>query len=242
MPAFSAPADPSQSALDSNFPAGFDDSFEDEFAVVETRDPLSAYNRWMTGINDYVYTSLLFPVARRYERAIPEPGRQAILRFYNNLRFPVRIVNNLLQLKISNSADELTRFTVNSTLGIGGLFDPASTWLGISPHEEDFGQTLGHYGVGGGFHVVLPFWGPSNVRDAITLVPNWYFMPDTYFERRAINLLDNRSEALLSHSIRILNESSLTYPEYENLKRDAFDLYPFYRNVYEQSRAQDISE
>ena len=228
----------------SEFPEEFGNGLDDEFTagVTEEYDPLSGYNRAMTGINDFFYTSILFPVARVYEKGIPEEGRKALSRFYANLHFPVRFVNNVLQLKMQRSAEELSRFVVNTTLGIGGLFDPASTWLGIRPHNEDFGQTLGHYGVGGGFHIVLPLLGPSNLRDTVSLVPDWYINPANYVSERAHNLLDNGNEAYLLQSVEYLNESSLHYREYESLKKDAVDLYPFLKNIYEQSRKKAIEE
>ena len=228
----------------SEFPEAFSNGFEEEFATEEHEefDPLSGYNRTMTGFNDFFFTSILFPVSRVYEGAIPEEGRKALSRFYANLKFPVRFANNVLQLKVKHSAEELSRFVVNTTLGIGGLFDPASTWLGLKPHNEDFGQTLGHYGVGGGFHVVLPILGPSNLRDSVALVPDWYLDPANYISERAHNLLRDGNEAYILQTVGKLNESSLHYKEYESLKKDAVDLYPFLKNIYEQSRQKAIEE
>jgi len=240
-PVYGAPGEARDNATP-EFPAAFSDEFEEEFAETEELDPLRGYNRVMTDVNDYLYTSVLFPVARGYERIIPEGGRRAMSRFYSNLRFPVNFVNNLLQFKLGNSAIELSRFVVNSTVGIFGLYDPASTRLGLDPYPEDFGQTLGHYGVGGGFHIVLPFLGPSNLRDTLTLPANWYIDPITYIENRPLNLTDDLFSAYLLYTNRVLNDATFEYEEYESVKRDAVDLYPFFKSIYEQSRERAIAQ
>ena len=219
--------------------------FEAEFAKSEnanTFDPLSDYNRVMTGFNDTFYTKVVFPVARGYEDVVHEEARLSLSRFFDNLQFPIRFTNNLLQLKFQNSADELARFMVNSTLGVLGLYDPAKEWYGLEAHKEDFGQTLGHYGVGGGFHIVLPFFGPSNLRDTLSMVPDWYIDPTIHWDGRCHNLVDNYGEGVMVKSMYILNESSFEYPKYESLKKDAIDLYPFFKNIYEQSRQKAIEE
>lgn len=223
----------------------FSNEFESEFSnktAKEEFDPLRGYNRFMTGFNDMFYTNVVFPVARGYEYIIPENGRLAVSRFYHNLKFPVRFVNNLLQLKFRNSAEELSRFVINSTAGLGGFFDPAQNWLELKPHNEDFGQTLGFYGVGGGFHIVLPFFGPSNLRDTLGLASDWYLDPSVYWDGRRWNLLDTYGQGLAATSLRILNESSFNYAAYESMKKDAVDLYPFFKNIYEQSREKAIQE
>ena len=229
------------------------DAFEDDFASeleaefensenANDFDPLGGYNRVMTSFNDTFYTNVVFPVARGYEDIVHEEARLSISRFFDNLQFPIRFTNNMLQLKFQNSAEEFSRFVVNSTLGVGGLFDPAQEWYGIKPHKEDFGQTLGHYGVGGGFHVVLPFFGPSNLRDTLSMIPDWYIDPTIHWDGRCHNLVDNYGEGVMVKSMYILNKSSFEYGTYESLKKDAVDLYPFLKNVYEQSRQKAIEE
>ncbi len=227
-----------------DFESGFDAAFEEEFKVetADEFDPLSDYNRAMTTFNDGLFTNVLFPVARGYRYVVPEPGREAVSKFFNNLHFPVRFVNNLLQLKLLNTGEETLRFVVNSTVGLLGFFDPAEAWLGLEGHEEDFGQTLGHYGVGGGFHIVLPIFGPSNLRDTVGMTVDWYIDPAVYWETRYYNIYANYYEGLGVRSAELLNESSLHIEEYESLKKDAVDLYPFFKNVYRQNREKKISE
>ena len=196
----------------------------------------------MTDFNDMFYTNVLFPVARGYGNVVPEGGRVGISRFFTNLQFPIRFVNNVLQFKLSNSGEELLRFCINTTVGLLGFFDPAKAWFDLDAHNEDFGQTLGFYGVGGGFHIVLPILGPSNLRDSVGLVGNWYLDPLVYWENRRYNLLRNNWEALGVKTIDTINETSLHADEYESLKKDALDLYPFFRNVYRQNREKQIEE
>ena len=234
--------------------AGFDDEFEDEFAASEQEvfDPLSGYNRVMTGFNDRFYFFVLDPVARGYRWVLPGTARRGVKNFFHNLLFPLRFVNNALQLKATNAGEEFLRFSINSTIGILGLWDPAKEWFGLEAHEEDFGQTLGYYGVGGGFHVVLPFLGPSNLRDMFSLYPDLQMDPVNYVENRPYNFPKQEGEYLgVSRQtlqaidltlLKTVNTESLRIGQYENLKKDAIELYPFLRDVYEQNRAKLIRE
>lgn len=217
----------------------FDDDFdlEDEFAESSASsvfDPLSGYNRLMTKFNDKVYFWVLKPVAKGYRAVVPETARRSIVRFFNNLLFPVRFVNNTLQLKFKQAGVELTRFIVNSTVGLLGFADPAKNWFELEAYPEDFGQTLGHYGLGGGFHIVLPFLGPSNLRDMVGLVPDYFLDPVSYVE-------DPETEIGVK-SYNKVNNTSLHIGEYESLKSDAVDLYLFLRDAYEQNRKKKIEE
>ncbi len=210
-----------------------DAEFEDESAV-NVFDPLSGYNRFMTHVNDKLYFWVLKPVSKGLSIVIPEPGRLAIGRCFRNILFPVRLVNNLLQLKIKRAGIETARFGVNTTIGVLGLGDPAQSWLDLDACEEDFGQTLGHYGVGSGFHLVLPLFGPSNVRDTIGLVPDYFLNP--------INYVDSFKYRAGLHSFNSFNSTSLHLGEYESIKKDAVDLYTFMRDAYEQNREMKIAE
>ena len=232
----------------------FDDGFEDEFESAEKEifDPLSGYNTVMTEFNDGFYVYVLDPVARGYEWAMPDLAQRGVKNFFHNLLFPIRFVNNALQLKPINAGEELFRFIINSTVGIFGLWDPAKEWFDLEAHEEDFGQTLGYYGVGGGFHIVLPFLGPSNLRDMFSLYPDMQMDPVYYIENRPYNLPKKEGEYLgMSRQavqqtnlliLKTVNQESLRIGQYENLKKDAIELYPFLRDVYEQNRAKLIEE
>ncbi|MGK5091681.1 VacJ family lipoprotein [Deltaproteobacteria bacterium TL4] len=231
---------------------GFNDfsagSFDDEFATppeAEKVDPLSGYNRFMTQVNDKIYVWVLDPVSRGYGYVVPEGVRQSIVRFFKNLLFPVRFVNNTLQLKMKNAGEEFLRFSLNTTVGLLGFFDPAKAWFDLEEHPEDFGQTLGHYGVGSGFHIVLPILGPSNLRDTVGMLPDDYYInpvscSEPYKEQGIC--VGGMIAQLGVRAFDIVNETSLHLGEYENLKSDAVDLYPFLRDVYEQNRQKEIEE
>jgi len=205
-------------------------------------DPLSGYNEMMTSFNDTVYVYALRPLAQGYASILPRPAREGIGNAFENLLFPVRLVNNLLQFKFQNSIEELGRFVINSTIGILGFMDVAQSEFGLKPHNEDFGQTLGFYGLGGGFHVVLPFLGPSNVRDIVGLVGDTWASPLSYIEERDANLLDSSEEEWALKGFSGLNKISLHVDEIDALRKDAIDLYPLLRSIYESRRVKQISE
>ncbi|MFQ5589486.1 MAG: VacJ family lipoprotein [Nitrospiria bacterium] len=226
---------------------GFGD-FEDEFEPLPEKpvsDPLSGYNRAMTKFNDKFFDYVLSPVAKGYNVVVPEGGRIGIRRFFKNLFFPMRFLNNFLQLKYDRAAIETARFVVNSTVGLLGFFDPAKNWLRLEAYPEDFGQTLGFYGVGPGPHLVLPFLGPSNLRDTLGFVADTYSVPIAYIPEMDISGTSESDRIFIAagvESYRQLNKASLSLEEYESLRRDALDLYTFLRDAYERNRAVQIKE
>ncbi|MEA1956497.1 MAG: VacJ family lipoprotein [Campylobacterota bacterium] len=212
------------------------DDFEEEFSsdVEKEIDPLSGYNNIMTNYNDKFYMNIYFPIVDKYTEAIPEDGRLSISNFFENIKFPIRFLNNIAQLKFTNAFEESSRFVINSTIGIAGLFDVADTSFDIKQHSEDFGQTLGFYGVGSGFHIVLPFLGPSNLRDSLSLIVDCQAHPTNY----SLNL----SQSIAYHSLYSINDSSFNAKTYKNFKEDAIELYPYLKNIYEQHRESEINK
>ncbi len=200
----------------------------------EVYDPLSGYNRFMTKVNDRFYFWVLKPAASGYAAVTPRLVRKSVNRFFKNLGYPVRLVNNLLQLKIRRAGVETARFLVNSTIGLAGFADPAERWMDFEAYPEDFGQTLGVYGVGGGFHLVWPLLGPSNLRDSVAMIPDSFLNPLYYIN-------DKKTATALTVYERV-NYTSLHLGEYESLKKDAVDWYIFLRNAYEGSRKKKIEE
>jgi phospholipid-binding lipoprotein MlaA len=184
-----------------------------------------------------MYFYVLKPVAKVL-RYTPEPWRISIKNFFLNLQSPIRIVNAGLQGKFAVAGNELTRFFTNTTLGIGGLFDPAKEHFGIRLHDEDTGQTFGHYGVGPGPYLVLPFLGPSNVRDGIGLVGD-YYLDLTYYIWRKGKDSDNY-DYLGARAVDTLNNLSLDKDTYEGIKRDALDPYLYLRDAHAQYRRNQI--
>lgn len=223
-----------------------EDEFEDEFETQKIDndfDPLSRYNRSMTHFNDKMITYALNPVSEAYAYIIPQPLRIGLSNFIKNINFPVRLTNNLLQGKFQNVSDEVERFIVNSTVGLAGLMDPAQTYMHIPEHKEDFGQTLGYYGVGSGFHIVLPFLGPSNLRDLAGVTLDAYVSPLVNVRSlENYKIPQNLEQSLGIVALQMINRTSLHLGQYESIKKDAIDLYPFLKDIYEQKRMSDINE
>ena len=220
----------------------FLDEFEEDLELKEVWDPLSGYNRIMTGFNDGVYEYVLSPLAKGYTAITHKEVRRSVSNFFHNILYPVRLVNNLLQGKLKNSAEETGRFVINTTVGLFGLFDPAKSYFGLEPHNEDFGQTLGYWGVGAGPHIVLPILGPSNLRDTLSFYPDSIFNPTSYDDDRSYNLVKNYKESIVLKFYKQVNRTAQNPEYYPKLKEDAIDLYPYLRDVYEQYRENQIKE
>ncbi len=212
-----------------------DDEFDDE-DVAAVADPLEGFNRAMFLVNDKLYFYVLRPAALGYSKVMPEPGRVAVRRFFDNIFMPIRFANNVLQFKFKYAGIELERFVINSTVGVAGFMDPAKSRWNLEPHEEDFGQTLGYYGFGPGMYINLPFFGPSNVRDVLGMVADIFTNPMSY-------ILPHDREIVIGIDLyRRVNEASLDIGLYEDIKRDALDPYIFIRNAYHQHRESLIKE
>lgn len=209
------------------------DEFDDE-QMIEIYDPISGYNRFMTRVNDNIYVWVFKPIAKGYCFIVRKPIRLALGRMYANGLYPVNFVNNLLQLKPKRAAIVTGRFCINSTLGLAGLFDPAGGCMELKPYPEDFGQTLGYYGVGSGPHIVFPLIGPSNARDAFGFLPDTFLRPTYYigdfWTVVAITVVDH------------FNTLSLYMDEYDAIRAEAIDLYIFQRDAYEMRRQKAIEE
>lgn len=208
-----------------DFDGDFDDGREDEYVYIP--DPFEPFNRAAFWFNDKFYFFLLKPVARVY-RIVPEPARLSVANFFSNITTPIRFINSLLQLKIKDAGNELARFVINSTVGIGGLFDPARKWADIRLKEEDFGQTMGRYGIGMGTYMVFPILGPTNTRDGIGDIVDLLFDPIAY--------VDNIYLYLSLKSLAGVTVTSLDKDTYESIKRRSLDAYIFIRNAYTQRR------
>jgi phospholipid-binding lipoprotein MlaA len=195
------------------------------------RDPWQRMNRATFGFDLGFYKHIVIPVATNYVRVTPHPIRAGVHNFVSNLFYPTVVVNALLQGKMLPFARDLGRLVVNTTLGIGGLFDPASR-LGLTPEDRDFGQTFGKWGVPTGPYLVLPFLGPSDVRDALGLVPDYTVASPLgyghYTGHLAIRLGVDGLDAL-DKGVELLPIIRL------DLK--AYDPYGFARSAYLQQRS-----
>lgn len=196
-----------------------------------SRDPLEPFNRGMYQFNDTVDRAVVKPVATVYHDVLPSPVRTGVTNFFANLQDAWSFVNNTLQLKGEAAGNSLVRFGVNTFLGLGGVLDIASE-MQIERHTEDFGQTLGYWGVGAGPYLVLPLLGPSTVRDTAASPVNAYgnFVAGvdhtaTRNTLTALGLLDRRARLL--DATRILDQVAL-------------DPYTFTRDAFLQRRQNDV--
>ncbi|MFI4891167.1 MAG: VacJ family lipoprotein [Steroidobacterales bacterium] len=199
------------------------------------RSPKDPYERWNRGVykfNDALDRAVAKPVATAYKRVVPATARTGVSNFLANLNMPTVMVNDLLQGQPIAALNDLTRLLLNTTMGLGGLLDPASK-VGLPRNDEDFGQTLGKWGVHAGPFLELPLLGPSDMRDAPARIVDIYTYPPTYLKNSyqsyglyALNLVDLRARLL-----------SLD----ETLK-STYDPYVFIRDAYLQRRAYLISD
>ncbi len=213
-----------------------DAEFDDWDAPVKLiADPFEPLNRGVFWVNDKLYFYLFKPLARGYGAIVPRPVRVSVSNFFSNVSTPVRVANALLQLNFTNAGTETYRFVVNSTLGIAGLFDPATSVAEVRRVPADFGQTLGKYGFGHGFYLVLPIVGPSSLRDGTGTFVDSYADPVRYADMAT-------RELILVRVFDSTNRLSLDRDTYEGIKRDAIDPYLFIRAAYAQRRLAQIGE
>jgi phospholipid-binding lipoprotein MlaA len=190
-------------------------------------DPLEPLNRGIYRFNDVADKAVVKPIARGYKAVTPVPVREAVGNFFSNLDDVLVTANDLLQFKFRNAAGDASRVIFNTTFGVAGLFDVASAW-GLEKHDEDFGQTLGYWGVGNGPYLVLPLLGPSTLRDTLgrvvdnqgDLVTN---ISDVPTRNSGIGL------RLTDHRARLLDTEKI-------LEEAAIDPYLFLRDAYLQRR------
>ncbi len=227
--------------LSANLNAGASDEVSPESTDFETTpledeiyDPIEPINRAIFGFNNVADKIILEPIAKGY-RKLPSPIQSGISNFLSNLRTPLVVVNQLLQGQGSNAVESSGRFIVNSTVGLLGIIDVADK-MGLEEKEEDFGQTLATWGVGDGFYIVLPLFGPSNLRDTTGMILTYATDPINAYAvsegeswiipfRTATNAIDQRS--------RIIDEVNA-------LRDNSLDYYAAVRSSYYQNRKAAI--
>lgn len=217
-------ADPAPAATDTDMGNGIDEN-----------DPLEPMNRYFFELNRFFDTILLKPVATWYDGVIPQPGRNGVRNFLDNLRSPVILANDMLQGEWDRAGTTASRFGINTTVGLLGLFDPAADW-GMPQHSEDFGQTLATYGSGEGPYLYLPVLGPAPPRDLTGFVVDQFFDPLTYIYwdepktvptvRFVVNGIDQRARSLTT---------------LDQIERTSVDHYATVRNLYRQIRNNEIA-
>ncbi|CAG37013.1 MlaA family lipoprotein [Desulfotalea psychrophila] len=197
-------------------------------------DPLYYMNKGMYYFNDKLYFWCLKPVSKGYSYVMPKPARIGIKNFFYNLGFPIRFVSNVLQFKFKEAGVETAIFLFNTTYGGLGFTQLAQDDLGWANSNEDLGQTLGSYSVGGGVYIVLPLFGPSSLRDTAGLVGDTFLYPAFY--------LDNLATSFIITGAVTVNNTSLRLGDYESLKDASVDPYAAMKDAYEKIRARKIKE
>jgi phospholipid-binding lipoprotein MlaA len=213
-------------------------SEENQTEAPQIADPLAPVNKAMFYFNDKLYFWGIKPVTQVYSHVVPEDFRFAISNVYDNLWAPCRMLNNLFQLRLKAAGNEFIRFVFNSFAGVGGMGDMASEALGIKKQDADFGQTLGHYGMGHGIYLVLPVLGPSSIRDGIGLAADQLMYPLTYV--RSSNLTFGEKTGIFAHEK--VNATSFKIGDYESFKDAAIDPYVSMRDAFVQNRLKMVEE
>lgn len=191
------------------------------------QDPLEPINRGVYQFNDAVDKAVLRPVAEVYRGVLPQFVRSGISNFFSNINDVLVALNNLLQGKVGDAASDVGRLVINTTVGILGFFDPASD-MGFEKHNEDFGQTLGRWGIGDGPYLVVPIFGPSNLRDTVGRAFDYRIDPITY--------VDPSRDRNQFWALRAVNQRAELLSASNILETAALDPYEFLRDAYLQRR------
>jgi phospholipid-binding lipoprotein MlaA len=219
------PSDPAADQLS-------DETFELEYEEpAGFPDPLEPANRRIFWFDQQLSRWVIDPVTKTYQFIVPDPVRRCVRRFFLNVNSPSVLINDLLQREWGDASITIQRFALNTTIGIGGLFDPAAP-LGLERHNSDFGQTLALIGVGSGPYIVLPFFGPNTARDTVGDVVDFFFQPTLYFLPVAQLIIYEGSFGLSARD---------TYAEaLAALESSSVDYYSALHNAYYQNRMAEI--
>ena len=219
-----------------------DDAAGMEAAEQEVYDPLEGFNRGIFWFNDKFDAYVLEPVARGYDYITPRPVQTGIGNFFSNLKSPASMVADLVQFKFEDFGTHTARFLINSTIGIAGLLDVAKEFKLQAP-EKDFGLALGYHGVPSGPYLVLPFLGPSNLRDTVGWGVDLVLDPTFYIG--AVTGVDTTTEYLIDggmKSVEYTDKRARLLKAVEEAKKMSFDYYLFVQSAYNQRREKRINE
>lgn len=234
------PADSSPDLIQEDY---LDEEFaDDEFDNGVIYDPIEPLNRVFFEFNDKLYFWVLKPVKTGYSFIVPTELREAVGNFFNNLAAPIRLVNNLLQGRFEDAGVVLSRFVINSTVGVYGFADVALQEYNLEPRLADFGQTLGKYGLGEGIYIVWPVLGPSNIRHSVGLAGDSLASPPFFLDFNTV-------ESVSYYGSNRINVLSLSPSIYEDMKKYSLDPYvavrqsffDYRRNVIESAREEETN-
>ncbi len=245
-----------------NLPLSKDVEFEDELfdpfddtaqeAQIDDYDPFEPVNTIVFEFNYQFDKYILKPAARAYNFFVPPDAQQSVVNVFQNLRFFPRFLNNVFQAKFHGAGIEMSRFLINSTLGVGGLFDPAKIMFDLDTPQEDLGQTLGSYGVPPGPYLVVPFYGPFTLRDGFGFIGDTFLDPFNWLVFPIIEIAD--APRLVQHDPTItytrlgmtvlenVNLRALSLEKFQGVEDGTLDLYSAIRNGYLQLRQKAILE
>ena len=214
-------------------------------------DPLEPMNRAVFNFNEMVYDNVFDPVARGYKKVTPDPVELVVGNFFSNLNDVVVITNSVLQLNYKSALASSTRLLINTTFGIFGLIDIASdisaaSDINLNKRNEDFGQTLGHYGIGSGPYIVLPLLGPSSARDTFGLAVDSFFMDPvtqgvTGVFMKNVDYINEVALRLPVATARTINARAQFLDDDKTLEEAALDKYEFTRDAYLQRRTSLVN-
>ena len=199
-------------------------------------DPAEPLNRDIFDFNKGLDDAVIKPVTGAYRAVAPDPVRRGVHNFLNNLRTPVILANDLLQGEFRRAGITLTRFVINSTVGVLGFSEQAAG-MGFEFHNEDFGQTLAVWGVSEGPYVMLPILGPSNPRDAVGFVVDFFFDPINYWA----NNTDRQYITFARTVVREIDTRDQLWDILNDLERSSVDFYAAIRSLYRQRRTDEIN-
>jgi phospholipid-binding lipoprotein MlaA len=195
-------------------------------------DPWERVNRSTYAFNDALDRAVLKPVAKGYRRFLPQPIRTGVTNFLTNLAYPTTIINDVLQLKLMDAVSDTTRLVINSTFGLAGILDPASK-ANLPRNDEDFGQTLGRWGVPSGPYLMLPLLGPSTLRDTPSLYVD--YLTD------ARHYIGDNNIGFAFAGISIIDRRARLIPAEQALE-GAFDPYALIRNAFLDLREYEVRD
>lgn len=211
-----------------------DDNWDQYEEPVVIKDPYEGYNRFMFRVNDKIYRYVFNPLADIYDFVLPKRAQELVDNFFTNAKSTVPFCNNLFQKKYKHAVTVGGRFLVNSTVGIGGLFDPAERYLHWKKHDEDFGQTLGYYRMGSGPYIILPLLGPSSGRDVLGWIGDYALNPFLW-----LGIFDVEKEDVfigLGYLRRVNAYAYRQRDDYDTVMVGAIDHYIALQNFYVQIR------
>ena len=210
-------------------------SFSHVALAEEIWDPLEPMNRGIFWFNDKMDIYIMEPVAKGYDYVVPDPVKTGVGNFFSNLRYPIHLVSDVLQLKFTQAAEHTGRFLINSTVGLGGLFDVAKT-VGLEEHDEDLGITFAYYGIPAGPYLVLPFLGPSNLRDGIGRIGNGFLDPAFYIDYTNASTSTKWAITLGTKSLDFIDTRAKLLEAIKAAKESSTDYYLFLQGAYYQYR------